>query len=264
MINDRKIVETDISGKPIAPSSQLISIVPNSIFSENNPHTQSQTAKQNEIKITFPEHGSIDSKNLELFFKDLITLSHDVRQNFDSLYNLFIDNLICGTAFHFKYTLPDVERAHIFSKVLKIKAEQAHRFVTVIEASEYVSKAHLGFIRKIKIYDGPVVQEHVLMDSKSNAVIFIEEWEEKDNARSDGKFAALNNIIEENGIWYFIGIYLYYDDPLLHEVENRKVMFKRTYENMLEFSKTNDVGRIYEQLQAHVAPSECAMHFNKK
>ncbi len=51
---------------------------------------------------------------------------------------------------------------------MQIKAQEAHRFVPVIDLSQFVAPRHLGFIREIKIKnDGSRIQEHVLVDHLS-------------------------------------------------------------------------------------------------
>lgn len=183
------------------------------------------------------------------FLQDLISKSHNLNETFESIRNSFEENNSLYHQFQFKYPLKNQEHAQIFAKVLQIKAQEAHRFVPVIALSQFISTSHLGFIRRITIDgDGPTVQEHVLVDRSSNAVIFIEEWISTKKGIESGCFAALNNIIEENGLWYFAGTYLYNDKPNQNEIHKRIEMFTKTYENMMIFIENENVEEAYNQL----------------
>lgn len=144
--------------------------------------------------------------------------------------------------FEFKYALKNREEAEVFSKVMRIKAQAAHWFVPVIKDCQVVEKRNLGFLRQVTIQDGPIVQENVLIDQESGSVLFIEEAVLLPNGRElPGAFAAINRVIEEEGDFYFHGIYLYDEEPDLLTIEKRDEMFRATYENMLRFLCRNNL-----------------------
>ncbi len=155
----------------------------------------------------------------------------------------------CCHQFRFKYPLLSAEHAKTFAKVMHIKAQEAHRFVPVIKNCEFIGPRNLGFARRIVIAEGPIVQEHVLVDAASDAVIFIEESVVLPNGEvQPGAFAALNSVIEENGSCYFSGIYLYDDQPSDRQAQERKTMFRLTYENMIGFMESDDVELAFDRL----------------
>lgn len=150
--------------------------------------------------------------------------------------------------FTFKYPIEaaDLDR---FVKVLQIKAQEAHRFVPDIALSQCLEPEHLGFIRQIEIHNGPTVLEHLLLDEEAHQVIFIEESVTLPNGLElPSSFAAKNSIIEEEGIWYFAGAYLYAERPEENTIRAKDAMFKATHDNMLKFLQYEDVDAIYDQL----------------
>lgn len=153
--------------------------------------------------------------------------------------------------FYFRYPLQNAEHAKIFAKVMQIKAQEANRFVPVIAECQFIEPRNLGFSRRIAIVDGPIVQEHVLIDPASDSVIFIEEFAiTPDGKEQPGAFAALNMIIEDGGSWYFSGVYLYDDQPTDEQGLTREAMFKSTYENMIDFIKNHDVDEAHNNLKS--------------
>jgi len=192
----------------------------------------------------------IQPEKLDNFYRIIIKKSQDPNETFDSLFEYVKNNLNRATLFNFKFPLNDENHAKQFAKVLKIKAQQANLFVPVIESCEYISKTTNGFIRRIKISDnGPTIQEHVLLDKKSFGVLFVEEWEELNAARVEGRFVAWNNVIEEKGLWYFVGTYLYNDTFEPEVIEKQKAMFQKTYENMILFLEKHDIESAYLKLK---------------
>lgn len=183
------------------------------------------------------------------FLQELIARSYDSNETFETLLSAIQEHKSFYHQFQFKYPLKNQEHAKIFAKVLQIKAQEAHRFVPVITHSQFISPANLGFIRRITIADGPTIQEHTLIDPILNSVIFIEEWISTKNGILLGCFAALNEIIEENGKWYFAGTYLYNDKPSPNEISERIEMFAQTYENMLKFSESEDIKEAFNELK---------------
>lgn len=185
----------------------------------------------------------------EFFFHELILRSDHLSETFASILDFFEQNRSSFHQFQFKYPLNNQEHAQTFAKVLQIKAQQAHRFVPTIAHSQFNSACHLGFIRNIKIKEPYLrIQERVLVDRASHAVIFIEEWIETEKGVMLGSFAALNEVIEESGLWYFAGTYLYMNPPAEDEIQDRIEMFDKTYENMLLFIENEDVDEVYNHL----------------
>lgn len=187
------------------------------------------------------------------FFQKLIVQGYDENETFESIEKHLRDNIPFSHRFQFKYPLRDRSHAQIFAKVMQIKAQEAHRFVPVIDLSQFIAPRHLGFIREIKINnDGPRVQEHVLVDHESAQVIFIEEWViDSDNIQYPGSFAAINSVIEEEGTWYFAGTYFYNEKPKNADIPNTIRMFQETYENMISFIENEDVDYYYNQLHSY-------------
>ena len=181
------------------------------------------------------------------FFQEIISRGHTPAETFASIRTFFEQHQTSYHQFQIKHPLKNQDQAQLFTKVLQIKAQEAHRFVPVIELSQFIEPSHLGFIRQIKIEgNGPIVNEHILMDPSSNAVIFIEESVTTQNGNEPGCFTALNEIIEESGQWFFAGSYLYDSAP--EDASKRIEMFKKTFENMVIFSESEDVDRIFNQL----------------
>lgn len=186
------------------------------------------------------------------FFQKLIAQGYDENETFASIEKHLRDKVTFSHRFQFKYPIGDHSQAQIFAKVMQIKAQEAHRFVPVIELSQFIAPRHLGFIREIKICDGPTVQEHVLVDHRSPQVIFIEEWVlTPDNIQYPGSFAAINSVVEEEGTWYFAGTYFYNEKPDNAKISNTIRMFHETYENMISFIENDDVDDCYNQLHSY-------------
>jgi hypothetical protein len=184
------------------------------------------------------------------FFHELIYRSHREHESFHTISKFFEQNKGSYYQFEFKYPLKDEEYAKTFTKVLHIKAQQAHRFVYVISESEFIAPCHLGFMRKIRIgTEGLTILEHILVDHPTNSHIFIEELVKTQEEERLGSLAALNRVIEENGLWYFQGTYLYADKPNDDEICDRFEMFNQTYENMRLFIENENVDEIFEQLK---------------
>jgi hypothetical protein len=119
----------------------------------------------------------IQPVNGEDFFHELIERGNNEKETFTTIATYLAENAISCHRFQFQYPLKNKAEAQIFAKVLQIKAQEAHRFVPVIAFSQFIAPRHLGFIRKIKIdRDGPLIQEHVLVDRTFDHVIFIEEF----------------------------------------------------------------------------------------
>ncbi len=196
----------------------------------------------------------IDQKVDVNFFQKLIIQADDKNETFASIEKHLRDNIPFSHRFEFKYPLLDKSHAEIFAIVLQIKAQEAHRFVPVIESSQFIAPGNLGFIREIKIKnDGPRVQEHVLLDHKKARIIFIEEWViDSNNIEHPGCFAAINSVIEEEGMWYFAGTYFYNEKKKSADIPSTIRMFQETYENMISFIENEDVESNYNQLQTQV------------
>ena len=156
-------------------------------------------------------------------------------------------------AISFNLNIPSATaiKLRFLQKVLQIKAQEAHRFVPVISLSEFIAPSHLGFIRKITIEgNGPTIQEHVLVDRDKHQVLFIEEFViDPSGGVHPGSFTALNQVMEENGVWYFAGTYLYPFEPQVDKIDKTSQLFLATYEAMLLFMELEDVDGIYEQLK---------------
>lgn len=189
----------------------------------------------------------------DAFFHELIVRGNDENETFQSIATYLEQAATSCHRFQFKYPLKDRDHAQIFAKVLQIKAQEAHRFVPVISFSQWISRSHLGFNRKIKIEgNGPTIQEHVLINRESNQVIFIEESVTDANGDVQlGSFAAQNGIIEEQGSWYFVGTYLYNWEPTTEKVRDIIQMFQDTYENMMHFTENEDVDFVYDHLHEY-------------
>jgi hypothetical protein len=183
-------------------------------------------------------------------FAEMQKKSDHHTETFESMNSFLSAFQDCYNQFCFRYRIGNLEDAKKFSKVLQIKAQEAHRFVPVIAISQFIEQRNLGFSRQIVIANGPSVQEHILVDFYSNAVIFIEEFAKLPNGKVlPGAFAARNSVIEEDGVWYFTGMYLYPDQPIDEEIQSRKAMFRLTYENMMEFMKNSDVDAVFNRLK---------------
>lgn len=189
----------------------------------------------------------------EYFFQNLILQSYNEEETFASIESYLRSNIPFCHRFQFKYPLADSVQVNTFAKIMQIKAQEAHRFVPVIALSRFIAPSHLGFIRNIKIVNnGPIVQEHVLVDQNSRQVIFIEEWVMDSNETvHPGCFVAINSIIEEEGQWYFAGTYFYKDAPEPSEVPAIIQMFQKTYENMISFLENEDVDQVYNQISKY-------------
>lgn len=154
--------------------------------------------------------------------------------------------------FTFKYPLFNADHALTFAKVMEIKAQEAHRFVPVFSDCRFIEEANLGFIRQADVKGGPTIQEHVLVDSGAHTVIFVEQFVRLPNGQEiPGAFAAINQVVEEEGCWYFSGAYLYAEEPSLDKIQERKEMFRKTYDNMIDFIQRDDVEAVYASLQLY-------------
>ena len=195
----------------------------------------------------------LEQKVNEIFFQELILKGYDKNETFHSIERHLRDNIPFSHRFQFKYSLKNKSHAQIFAKVLQIKAQEAHRFVPVIDLSQFIDPCHLGFIREIKIKtDGPKVQEHVLLDHESAQVIFIEEWVlDSKNIQYPGSFASINSVIEDEGTWYFAGTYFYNEKPKNADIPNKIRMFQETYKNMISFIENENVDFYYNQLRSY-------------
>jgi hypothetical protein len=189
----------------------------------------------------------------DLFF-DFARMAQDETETFESLHSIFKWMMPHCCYFQFKYPLKDEQQAKDFVKVLKIKAQQAHRFVPVISSCEFIAPSHLGFTRKIIVKEKDYllqerdvrIQEHIVINADSNAILFIEEWIALSTGEiMAGHFAAINDVIEEEGQWYFTGTYLY---DFVKDVEQSKQMFDATYRNMVTFLENEDVEVVYQSL----------------
>ncbi|MBA2728723.1 MAG: DUF1857 family protein [Parachlamydiaceae bacterium] len=161
--------------------------------------------------------------NVVNMFQDIKNRSDDKTETFQSIIsNLEIIKTSCHQ-FCFRFPIQTIELATRFAQVMKIKSQEAHRFVPVISSCEFIEPRHLGFSRKIQILDGPLVHEHVLLDQASDSIIFIEESVKILNGEVyPGTFISINTLSDENGYWYFAGTYLYADKPTDTEVVKRQ------------------------------------------
>lgn len=211
------------------------------------------------VNQRWPQHAPMSECNYleptppvvdETFFHNFINRAKDEAETFDSMMCSFRQSAPFCHRFQFKYPLQDRVHAEVFARVLQIKAQEAHRFVPAIALSRFDSTSHLGFRRTINIVDaGPKIQEHLLVDKGSNKVIFIEETVEVESDKIfPGCFVAVNEIVEENGFWYFAGTYLYNSKPESDKIENTVKMFQATYDNMMSFIETGKVAEVYNQL----------------
>ena len=189
----------------------------------------------------------------ENLFQKLLLQSLNEAETFASVESSLINLFPYYFSFQFKYPLADKTHAKKFAKILHIKAQEAHRFVPVIALSQFISPRHLGFIRNIEIANnGPTVLEHVLVAPNYQHVIFIEEYATDSNGIiHPGGFAALNSIVEENGHWYFVGLYLYRETPDVSEYSEIREMFDKTFRNMLIFSATGNVDLVFSKLKVY-------------
>lgn len=60
--------------------------------------------------------------------------------------------------------------------------------------------------------------------------------------------AAWNSVVEEEGGWFFCGMYLYPTAPDTHTIQERSNMFRETYENMLSFIEKENVDAVFSNL----------------
>jgi hypothetical protein len=214
-----------------------------------NQPTLSTTHVAQECYYVEPIEQKVDGN----FFQKLILQGYDENETFASIENHLRDNIPFSHRFQFKYPLKNKSYAQVFAKVMQIKAQEAHRFVPVIDISQFIERCHLGFIREIKIKnDGPKVREHVLLDHESAQIIFIEEWvRDSNNIQYPGSFAAINSLIEEEGTSYFAGTYFYNEKVKNADIPNKIRMFQETYENMITFIENGDVDHCYGQLSSY-------------
>lgn len=232
--------------KSLALLSIIISIVfINSINTYALPKVEFDEEKSKECILHIPKQTQTNN-----FFQEINAKSKDKTETFASILHFFEQNKRSYYLFTFNYPLANKKHAEKFEKVLAIKAQEANRFVPVIESSQFIEPCHLGFIRQIRIKDGPTVQERVLVDQKTKKVIFIEDWVDIGNQIVPGNFAAVNAVIEKNAQWFFTGDYLYEVNPEDTE-ESIIEMFKKTYENMLTFLENEDVEVVYSQLHSY-------------
>lgn len=191
------------------------------------------------------------SESMLDFCSSLSEMSDQEGETFASINAFFDDVKESCHQFVFKYPIRDSEQAALFAKALKIKAQEAHRFVPVISACKFLETRNLGFSRQVQIKGGPLVFEHVLVDQESDSLIFIEEFIILPSGEKvPGAFAAINQVREENGAWFFSGIYLYDERPAREQIAERVAMFDLTYHNMLLFIETSDVESIYLSLKS--------------
>lgn len=195
--------------------------------------------------VYFP---STDKKANDVL-KEIRAKGENSQESFESIRQYIEQNKNVFYQFYFKYPLDGVDRQD-FVKVLKIKSQEAHRFVPVIAFSEYIEPKHLGFLREIQIAAGPMVQEHVLLDRASDSIIFIEECVFLPKGVALGSFVAINSVVEEEGRSYFFGMYLYEDLPSQKQIEDRELMFKRTWENMMYFTKNHSLDVVFDHLKS--------------
>lgn len=167
------------------------------------------------------------------FFTQMIELAR--KESFRDILDFFESNQSDTHQFHFKYPLKNEEQANQFIQVMYLKAREAHRFVPVISHCQPTCDAHLGFDRLIKIVQGSEILEHVLVDISSNTVIFIEQWVKSEKGVFPGSFTAVNQVIEENGQWFFQGFYLYQNRPSEERIQDNMNMFWETYQNMISY-----------------------------
>lgn len=179
------------------------------------------------------------------FFREIGALANI--ETFENVLKFFKEHQSNLHQFEFRYSLKDKAHAEAFAKVLRIKAQEAHRFVPVIEDCTVLDSASSGFIRHIFIKDGPLVQEHTLIDQ--DRVLFIEQWVISENGVEPGRFSAFNRIVEEEGKWYFDGTYLYDEPASVEEAAQRCEMFRKTYENMAAFIEQADVNEVESKLK---------------
>ena len=187
-----------------------------------------------------PEHG---------MFQQLLAASRDPRETFDSLLVRFHAMKGLSHCYEFRYRLPGDTSAERVFKALQVKAQQAHRFVPVIEQSQFVAPCHLGFTRTIQIRaGGPAVTERILFGSDRHTVLFIEEtvYQLGEGELPVG-YASINKLIQDDSAWSLIGTYLYAEQ---NSVEAMRTMFAKTFDNMLGFAQTEQLDAVYAQLAA--------------
>jgi hypothetical protein len=183
------------------------------------------------------------------FFQQLIDRSNRRAETFQTVLAFFNHGKTSVHRFNFEYPIGDAES---FFRVLEIKAQEAHRFIPIFTHCQFLSPQHLGFLRKAVIANGPALWEHILVDKKSKSVLFIEEREVFPNGEEiAGCFAALNTVVERDGHWFFSGTYLYAQRPSSEDIQETKLVFQHTYENMIAFLKSGQIDSIYDQLQEY-------------
>lgn len=229
----------------------LFPLVSSLCFSVNglaaNTINSTGTDKNSECVYIAPQRS-----NATNVFDEVKTKSDQNTETFSTMATFFHEIKESCHQFYFKYPLQSAEQAKIFAKILQIKAQEAHRFVPVIASCQFLEPRNLGFSRQIEIVNGPIVQEHLLVDTASDSVIFVEEFAVMPNGEVfPGTFTALNSIIEENGSWYFSGIYLYPDQPNEKQVQERQAMCKKTFENMIDFMNKDNVDFIFNKLKKY-------------
>jgi hypothetical protein len=202
----------------------------------------------------YPEFQYVEPiEQKENVFKEIIKLSNDVKNSFSDIENFLVDNSKYFHQFYFTYPLKE-EQAIEFMEVMSIKAQEAHRFVPVIAKSKFIKKQHLGFSRQITLKNGTIVQEHVLTWSPPipSIIMFIEESVTLTNGKTlPGAFAAINQVFIFKDQFYFRGKYFYQDKPTEQQIHEREIMFKKTYENMLDFIEKGNVDKAYNKLKKY-------------
>jgi hypothetical protein len=183
-------------------------------------------------------------------FIELVNLARSPQSKFRVVYEKFFQlKQECPNRFDYDFIIKDGKGA-LFSKVVEIKAQQAHLFVEEIKECRFVHKSTDGFTRKITIDipECPSFEERLYIDKEANGeikVIFVQDHE-KD------LFACLNRVYQDEGQWHWSGSYLYgeINHPLDIEAQNKAHMFESTFAKMLDFmNDTSEFNSIYDSLQ---------------
>jgi hypothetical protein len=184
-------------------------------------------------------------------FKELVSLAKMPSSNFESVSAKFAElQQQCSNRFDYNFPIQDGKKGELFSKVVEIKGQQAHRFVDEIKDCQFVNKNTDGYTRKIEINvpELPTFEERLFIKKQANGeitIIFVQNHDED-------FFACLNHVHQDGGKWYWSGSYLYGELSNSAEVEskNKQQMFDSTYANMLKFlDDKSEFNRVYESLQ---------------
>jgi hypothetical protein len=210
--------------------------------------------------FSFPDHSNNITAQFESYsptqqlaadaFQKILALSQDDRTTLPQLIARFEELKSSCYQYKFKYLLESQSQASEFYKVLKIKAQEAHRVVPPIEHSQFKEPCHLGFIREIRIVNhGPTIREKLLVDENARTILFIEEGMIHPE-KTEGAFTAINQVIEEGGKYYFAGTYLYgsIDEDFDESKKDKEAMFRLTYDNMLKLMRNVNLEDIYKRL----------------